>query len=145
MEIIKKDDPVTLSEYAFGNNLIDKKIWKWASRYAKNFKKMNWMVRNLPASKRALRDVKYQFVVIVPRKIQEAYKMEEANVNTLWTNSIEKEVKLIWDDFECFHVTEKNEVTDAYQNIPLTWTFAIKFDGRHSVRLCAGGNITSDL
>ena len=41
METIKKDDPVTLSKYAFGNNLIDEDIWKWASRYAKNFKKMN--------------------------------------------------------------------------------------------------------
>ena len=35
METIKKDDPVTLSKYAFGNNIIDKDIWKWASRYAK--------------------------------------------------------------------------------------------------------------
>ena len=75
METIKKDDPVTLSKYAFGNNLIDEDIWKWASRYAKNFKKMNKMVRNLLAGKRALRDVKYQFGVIFPRNIQEAYNL----------------------------------------------------------------------
>ena len=40
---------------------------------------------------------------------------------------------------------EENEVTDAYQNIPLLWTFAVRFYGQHRARLCYGGHRTRDL
>ena len=43
---------------------------------------MNQMVRNVLGSKRAYRSAKYQFGVRVPRNIQEAYKLYEANGNT---------------------------------------------------------------
>ena len=61
----------------------------------KNVKKMNQMVRNVLGSKRAYRSAKYQFGVRVPRNIQEAYKLYEANGNTIWTDAIKKEVKLL--------------------------------------------------
>ena len=59
MEIIKEDDKVIISKYAFNKNLIDKDIWKWAKQYAKNVKKTNRMSRNLFTSKRTLHGVKY--------------------------------------------------------------------------------------
>ena len=44
MEVIKKDDPVTLAEYAYDNELTDKTVWKWGKRFSKNIKKLNRMV-----------------------------------------------------------------------------------------------------
>lgn len=144
MEVIKKDDPATLAKYAYDNDLTDKTVWKWAKRYSKNIKKLKRMVRNLRASKRSSRGIKYQFGVRVPRNIAEAYKLDQENGNSLWTEAIDREVKLLRDDFECFRVGEESEITEEYQKIPLLWTFAVKFDGRHRARLCAGGHRTRD-
>ena len=44
MEVIKKDHPVTLAEYAYDNELTDKTVWKWGKRFSKNIKKLNRMV-----------------------------------------------------------------------------------------------------
>ena len=63
MEVIKKDDPATLAKYAYDNELTDKTVWKWAKRYSKNIKKLKRMVRNLRASKRSSRGIKYRFGV----------------------------------------------------------------------------------
>ena len=144
MEVIKKDDPATLAKYAYDNDLTDKTVWKWTKRYSKNIKKLKRMVRNLRASKRSSRGIKYQFGVRVPRNIAEAYKLDQANGNSLWTEAIDREVKLLRDDFECFRVGDESEITEDYQKIPLLWTFAVKFDGRHRARLCTGGYRTRD-
>ncbi len=48
------------------------------------------MVRNLRASWRSSRGIKYQFGVRVPRNIAEAYQLDEANGNSLWTEAIER-------------------------------------------------------
>ena len=72
MEFIKKDDPVTLENYAYDNSLTDKAIWKLAKRYLNNATKLKRMVHNLKASNRILRSIKYQFGVLVLRNILEA-------------------------------------------------------------------------
>ena len=40
----------------------------------------------------------------VPRNIAEAYKLDQENGNSLWTEAIDREVKLLRDEFECFRV-----------------------------------------
>jgi len=102
------------------------------------------MVRNLRTSKRTSRLIKYQFGVRVPRNIAEAYKLDQANGNSLWTEAIDREVKLLRDDLECFRVGDECEITQDYQKIPLLWAFAVKFDGRHRAQLCAGRHRTRD-
>ena len=100
------------------------------------------MVSYLRTSKRSSRGSKYQFGVRVPRNTTEAYQLDETNENFLWTEAIDREGKLLRDDFECFRVGEVSEITEDYEKIPLLWTFAVKFDGRHRARLCAGGHRT---
>ena len=124
MEVIKKDDPATLAKYVYDNDLTDETVWK----YSKNIKKLKRMVRNLRASPRG---IKYQFGVRVPRNIAEAYKLDQAIGNSLWTEAIDREVKLLRDEFECFRVGDESEITEDYQKILLLWAFAVKFDGRH--------------
>ena len=102
------------------------------------------LVRNLRASKRSSRGIKFQFGVRVSRNIAEAYKLDQENGHSLWTEAIDREVNLLRDDLECFRVGEESEITEDYQKIPLLWAFAVKFDGRHRARLCAGGHRTRD-
>ena len=63
----------------------------------------------------------------------------------LWSNTIEKEVKIIRYKFECFCIGEESEITNDYQKIPLLLKFSVKFGGRHRSRLCYGGHITRDI
>jgi len=102
------------------------------------------MVRNLRASKRSSRGIKYKFGVRAPRNIAEAYKLDQANGNFLWTEAIDQKVKVLRDDFQCFRVGDESEITEDYQKIPLLWAFAVKFDGRHRARLCTGGHRIRD-
>jgi hypothetical protein len=61
----------------------------------------------------------------------------------LWTEAIDKEVKLLVETFECFNILEAGEQAPwDHQKIPLIWTFAVKFDGRRQARLVAGGHVT---
>ena len=144
MEIMKKDDPVTLAKYAEENHLLNKSAWKWANRYVKNKKKVIRISR-LMASKRKT-GTKYQFGYRVPRTISEAYKLDEINGNTKWADAIKKEVDLLYHEYSCFKLHEKGEKPPAdYQKIPLLWVFAVKYDGRHRARCVAGGHVTPDL
>jgi len=145
MEIIKKDDPVTLAEYAKSKDLLKQSMWKWAKRYVKNDKKFKRMKRLIMASKRAARGIKYKFGVQVPRSIMEAYKLDERNGNNKWADAIKRETDML-QLYECFDVQpEGAQPPQGYQRIPLIWVFDVKFDGRHRARCVAGGHMTSDL
>ena len=37
------------------------------------------------------------------------------------------------------------KIPNDYQEIPLLWTFDVKFDGCHQAHCFAGGHVTSDL
>ena len=95
MDTIKRDDTLTLEKHAICNGITDKSVWLWAKHYAKNAKKLNIMVHNLLARKLLSRGVKYQFGVRVGWNISEAYLLDKENSNTLCTNSMEREVKLL--------------------------------------------------
>ncbi len=71
----------------------------------------------------------------VPGNIAEAYKVDQENGNSLWTEAIDREVKLLRSEFECFRIGEESEITEDYQKIPLFWTFAVKFDARGKLYL----------
>jgi hypothetical protein len=61
MEMIKKDDPITLAKYARDKGLLNQNQWMWAKRYTKNDKVLNRMLRSMNASKRKARKVKFKF------------------------------------------------------------------------------------
>lgn len=144
MEILKKEDPITLAKYAEENNLLEQSIWKWAKRYVKNKKKFNRMLRQMMAAKRRANGPKYQFGVRVPRNIKEAYELDKLNNDTKWSDAIQKEISQLTEEYECFQLAEGNVPPADHQQIPLLWTFAVKFDGRRRARLVAGGHVTPE-
>ena len=91
-------------------------------------------------SKRLLCGIKYQFRVRVPLNIFESYLLYKDNGNTIWSNAIQGESKLLQYDINCFSVVGYYEITDQHQYIPLLWTFPVKFSGHHHSCLRAMGH-----
>ena len=109
MDAIKKDDPVTLAKYAEEHDLPEKTAWKWAAQYVKRKTRFARMFRQMMKSKQKAQNVKYQFGIGVPRTLREAYELDKLNGDTKWTDSIETEVRLLYDTHECFRLVETGE------------------------------------
>ena len=72
--------------------------------------------------------------------------MDKCNGNTLWADGIQQEVDLMYNVYDVFKLVEKGEEIPAdYQQIPLIWTFDVKFDGCRQACCVAGGHVTPDL
>lgn len=137
---IRAADPITLSEYAREKKLLQTKGWKWAKKYRINSKKMIRLARRIFQAKRT--DVKYQFGVRVPRTVEEAYRLDKENGNTLWRDAIRKEIQQLLD-YQTFRILMLGErAPDDHQKVPLIMAFAVKHDGRRKARCCAGGHVT---
>ena len=59
----------------------------------------------------------------------------------MWRDAVETEIKQI-NEYKTFRVLAIGEVLDEYTCIPYRFVFDIKFDGRRTARLVAGGNHT---
>ena len=81
MEIIKKDDPVTLAKYAVEKGFIDQNLWKWANKYARNTNMHHRIYHNLLKANRNAQRENLQFGVRVPRTAKKAYNFDEINGN----------------------------------------------------------------
>ena len=146
MEVIKKDDPVTLAKCAENNNLQNKAVWKWAQRHINRPQRFQRMLRQAVLQKKNSNTIKCQFGVRVPRSIKEALKLDELNGNNCWKDAIETKLRALWEEHNCFkRVDSMSDIPDGCNCIPLLWAFAVKFDGRHRAQCVAGGHITPDL
>ena len=151
MEVIKVDDPVTLAKYAHDRGITGQSMWKWTGKYLKRPKRFQRLYKQAVLRKKRSNIIKYQFGVRVPRSINEALKLDSLNNNTKWADAIEKELRTLHEEYQCFKALPKGkgEVLPAeyaeYRYIPLLWAFAVKFDGRHRARCVAGGHVTPDL
>ena len=78
MELVKKDDPVTLAKYAVEEVLIYQNLWKCGKRYTRNTKILHIIYHNLLKAKKK-REAKFQFGVRFPRTAKEDYKFDKIN------------------------------------------------------------------
>jgi len=146
MEMIKKDDPVSLAAYAKKKKLLNQSCWKWAQTYLKQDTRFARMMRQVQLNKAKTNTIKYNFGVRVPRTIKEALALDKMNGNTKWSDAIETELRALHEEHKCFKtVKSRNDVPKGYKYIPLLWAFAVKFDLRHRARCVAGGHVTPDL
>jgi hypothetical protein len=83
----------------------------------------------------------FKYGVQVPRNMSQARKFNEANNNTLWSNSIKLEIKALMD-LECFDFKDPDHACGKeYQCTTLTLIFGVKQDLRHKARLVVGGHL----
>ena len=146
LTVMRKDDPVTLAQYAKDNMLENHPGWKWARKITKNNKKLLRMTRIMNTQRReqhANRNTKkFKFGVEVPRSVKDALRLDRENRNNKWHDAIKKELEQLME-FNTFNVLGPGEKPpDDYTYVPLLMTFDVKFDGRYKARMCANGSRT---
>ena len=146
LSVMRESDPLTLARYAEENNLLETRGWKWAKEKEREIKHYIRNVtgetqKNETKKKRKFKKSlpKYKFGVQVPRGTRQALDLDKANGNTLWKESMEKEVKGLLD-FETFQILEEgSRPPEGHSFIPLHAVYDCKVDGRRKCRIVANG------
>lgn len=141
LNLIAKDDPVTLAAYAKANDLLEVPGWKSLRRISRRAKVLQRMLNQARMlSKRS--SVKYKFGVQVPRSIAEAYRLDKENSNTFWQDAIQLEIGQLLDYKTYNDHGQGARVPNGYQQIRMSWVFDVKQSGKRKARFVAGGHLT---
>ena len=84
----------------------------------------------------------YQFGYRVPRTPEEAIEIDKENGDTKWQDAMTLEVNSL-QEYQTFVSMGKDKFpSKEFKRIKVLFVFAVKHDGRHKARLCAGGHLT---
>ena len=88
---------------------------------------------------------RFKYGVYVPRNVEEALKVDADNNDSLWRDSLIKEVTtlLSMKTFKTLTKAESAQVKEDYQFAPLRTIFDVKENGRRKSRIVAGGHVLS--
>ena len=143
LAIIAKDDPATLAQYAYDNDLLDQPGWKQFKKLAKNQKKLLRQVNQ--AKLRSYRTApRYKYGFEVPRNgdYGHAVQLDTKAGNTKWQDATSLELDQI-DSYQAFQDLGKDApAPTGYKKIRVHLVFDVKHDGRHKARLVADGHLT---
>ncbi len=141
LNMLAKDDPVTIANYAKQNDLLETPGWKFLRRIARRAKKLQRML-NQARHQSKHNAVRYKFGVRVPRNVKEAYDLDRANGNTLWEDSMKRELSQLFD-YETFLDVGKDVPTpQGHKMIRARMIFDVKQTGQRKSRFVAGGHLT---
>ena len=139
LNMMAKDDPVTLALYAKKNNLLNTPGWKFLRATAKKAA-IKQLHANATKTKTARR---VKFGVEIPLNTQDAYFLDQKNVNKLWQQAMEKEINQL-HDYNTFEDGGMNTTPPSdYTKITVHFVFDVKVDGTRKARLVAGGHMTN--
>ena len=142
VNMMQKDDPVTLANYAKKNDLLDTPGWKICRRHARRAKKLQRMLNQTRRQSKSYAP-RYKFGVLVPRDVKAAYAMDRDNGNDLWRRAMKTEIDQLFE-YETFHDIGRDKPPPAgHQMIRCRMIFDVKEDGRRKARFVAGGHLTS--
>ena len=136
---VRLDNPFVLLDYAARHKLEHHPDWKWTTEYTAERRVQ------LARAFKAQVDPKapqFKFGVEVPQHVGHAMRLDRTNMDTLWRESIEKELQQI-NDYKTFRSLAKGEDLSTFTKIPYHIVFDVKFDLRRKARLVAGGNHTT--
>ena len=115
LNIIAKDDPVTLAQYAKDHDLLDKPGWKFLRKIARREKLFKRMVNQ--ARLKSKKAVRYKFGVRVPRTVKEAIEIDIENGNTFWQDAISLELAQLFDYLTFHSIGKGTKIPEGYQYI----------------------------
>ena len=137
LNLIAKDDPITLARYAKEHNLLDLPGWKFLRKAARQVNSMTMKAKQHRPS-RAIK-----FGVAIPASAKDAIQLDKENGNSLWQDAMDKEVAQLME-YQTFKDGGKDSPPPpGYQMIRVHFVFDCKADGRRKARLVAGGHMTS--
>ncbi len=135
---MKNSYPVQLAEYATQRRLAGEPAFAWWIQHVLN--KRNRIIGKLKA-KYWVRT--HKFGVRIPKSVDEAKRFDEENGNTLWWDSICKEMKNVRPAFEVWE-KDISELPPGYQKITCHMIFDVKMgeNFRRKARFVADGHKT---
>ena len=138
MKDIHAEYPVQLAEYAHQRGIADQPAFAWWVPYV--IKKRN---RIISRTKSKYWTRTHKFGIKVPKSVQEAKDIDDANGNTLWWDAICKEMRNVRIAFEEYD--GKIEDLVGYKELGLHLIFDVKMgeNFRRKARLVAEGHKTS--
>ena len=141
LDSVIKDDPVSVANYAQENNLLDTPGWKRIKCIATNKNRLNKMAIQANVSSTSRKGPVYNFGIIIPCNVKQAFELDAKNGNTLWKDAMAKEIANI-QSYNTFKDMGKVSHVSGYKKIIVHFVFAVKHDLRHKARLVAGGHLT---
>ena len=140
LNLIAKDDPVTLAKYARENNLLETPGWKFLQRIVRRAKVLKRMLNQVRLKLK--KAVRYKFGVRIPRTVKEAIEIDNENGNTLWQDAIAMELLQLFE-YKTFHsIGIGVKPPDGYQLICCHIIFDMKQSGQRKARFVARGHTT---
>ena len=131
MNIIKQCDPETLAKYAHENQLTNKVGWKWARRYSKDPNRFIQLSRTFVARRGT--QIKYKFGIQIPLGIKQAFKFDLQHGNNKWREAIDKEITELMKMNTFKIVSDRENIPEGYNFIPVHSVFDAKVNERHKV------------
>ena len=149
VDLMARDDPVTLAIYAKENGLLDTPGWKRFKRLAKKQKQLLRAI-NQSKLKQFRRSTVFKFGIEIPRDHKDAMRLDEQNGNKLWYEAEQVELGQIKDyevfkDFGKAQFDKKGKVMNApkgYEKIRVRFVYDAKATGKRKGRLVARGDLT---
>ena len=134
---LKNSCPVQVAEYAVANKIADEPAFAWWVPYT--LKKRNQIISKVK-SRYWLKTHKFGFEL--PKDVNHAKRIDEANGNTFWQDAIKDEMGSVRPAFEPYYGNEKD--LDGYTPIHCHMIFDIKMgeNFRRKARFVAGGHVT---
>ena len=143
LNIIAKQDPVTLARYAFDNGLLNKPGWKFLCHTAKRQCFVN-VITNAIKRRKDNNQVRYKFSVRVPQTYAEAVQLDNENGNSSWQDGVRRELDQIFS----YHTFRDLGISvlpgPEYKRIKVRLVFDVKADRKRKGRLLARGDMTPE-
>jgi hypothetical protein len=93
---------------------LDTPGWKRLKHVAKGRQRLNRMIRQAKAT-RPNKGKVYNFGILVPRNVKQAFELDKSNGNTLWQDTMTKEIENI-QAYKTFKDMRKVAFVDGYKN-----------------------------
>ena len=136
---LKEAYPVAIAEYAVAQGIADEPAFNWWVRAV--LRKRKHIIALVKKRSTHFLKKTHKFGIEVTRSVAEAYALNKKNGNTLWADSIAKEMKNMRIAFKILANWDK--VPIGFQCMRCHMIFDIKFeDLRRKSRLVAGGHLT---
>lgn len=135
---MKNAYPVQMAEYAVQARVSREPAFAWWVRHV--LQKRNRIIAKTK-SKYWVRT--HKFGIKIPKTVEEAKRFDQENGNTLWWDSIVKEMKNVRIAFEIWE-GEESDIPPGYQKIKCHMIFDVKMgeNFRRKARMVAGGHTT---
>jgi len=144
---MRKQDPITLAQYAKKRKLTNQRGWKWAKNLAKREKKLIRLLKLMKASNKSYKKKnfgkRYKFGVELPNTadVRSARRLDREAGNTLWFDAQTLEANSL-RNLDTFRLIDESFDLTGYQYVPLIYAWDVKFDGPRRARLVANGSVT---